>query len=84
MYENIDRNVLFSFKKDSRTTGHEVTLVKDRCRLVIRKYSFAQGAINEWNRLSTDCVNASSVNVYKSKINKRVRVTHKQKCLDSQ
>ena len=33
-YKNIDR------KKDSRTRGHEVTLVKDQCRLDIRKYSF--------------------------------------------
>ena len=28
-YENIDRNVFFSLKKDSRTRGHEVKLVKD-------------------------------------------------------
>ena len=36
-YENIDRNVFFSHKKDSRTRGHEVKLVKDQCRLDIRK-----------------------------------------------
>ena len=29
-YENIDRNIFFSFKKDNRTRGHEVTLVKDQ------------------------------------------------------
>ena len=29
----------FSLKKDNRTRGHEVTLVKDQCRLDIRKYS---------------------------------------------
>ena len=38
-YEDIHRNMFFSLKKDSRTTGHEVTLVKDQCRLHIRKYS---------------------------------------------
>ena len=27
-YENIDRNMFFSLKKDSRTRGHEVKLVK--------------------------------------------------------
>ena len=32
-YENIDRNIFFSLKKDSRTRGHEVTFVKDQCRL---------------------------------------------------
>ena len=31
-YENIDRNVFFSLKKDRRTRGHEVKLVKDQCR----------------------------------------------------
>ena len=29
--------------------------------LHIRNYSFSQMTINEWNRLSTDCVNASSI-----------------------
>ena len=28
-YENIDRNIFFSLKRDNRTRGHEVTLVKD-------------------------------------------------------
>ena len=37
-YENIDRNMFFSLKKDSRTRGHEVKLVKDQCRMDIRKY----------------------------------------------
>ena len=53
-YENIDRNMFFSLKKDSRTRGHEVKLVKDQCRLDIRKHSFSQRTINEWNKLSTD------------------------------
>ena len=42
-------------------------LVKDQCRLDIRKYSFSQRTIHEWNKLSTDCVNASSVNMFKNK-----------------
>ena len=58
VYENIDRNICFSRKKDNRTRGHKVTLVKDQCRLDIRKYSFSQRKNNEWNKLSTDCVAA--------------------------
>ena len=47
-YENIDRNMYISFKKHSRTRGHEVKLlVKDQCRLDIRKYSFSQRTINK-------------------------------------
>ena len=72
-YENIDRNTFFSLKKDSRTRGHEVKLVKDHCRLDIRKHSFSQRTINEWNKLSTDCVTASSVNMFKNKVDTYLR-----------
>ena len=72
-YENIDRNMFFSLKKDSRTRGHEVKLVKDQCRLDIRKHSFSQRTINEWKKLSTDCVTASSVNMFKNKIDTYLR-----------
>ena len=41
--------------------------VKDQCILDIRKYSFSQRTINEWNRISTDYVNASRVNMFKNK-----------------
>ena len=34
----------------------------------IRKYSFSQRTINEWNKLSTDCVIASSVNMFQNKV----------------
>ena len=67
-YENIDSNMFFSLKKYSRTRGHKVKLVKDQHRLDIRKYSFSQRTINEWNKLSTYCVTASSVNMFKNKV----------------
>ena len=40
--------IFVSLKKDSKTRGHKITLVKDQCRLDIRKYSFR---INEWIKL---------------------------------
>ena len=48
-YENINRNMFFSVKKDRKTRGHEVTLVKEQCRLDVRKFSFSQRTVNEWN-----------------------------------
>ena len=45
-------------------------LVKKQSRLDVRKYSFSQRTINVWNKLSTDCVHASSVNMVKNKIDK--------------
>ena len=35
--------------------------MKDQCRLDIKKYSFSQRTINEWNKFSTDCVNANAL-----------------------
>ena len=72
-YGNVDRNMFFSLTKVSRTRGHEVKLVKDQCRLDIRKYSFSQRRINEWNKLSTDCVTANSVNMFKNKVDTYLR-----------
>ena len=57
----------------SHLKGHEETLVKDQCRLHIRKYWFSQRRVNEWTRLYTDCVNASSVKMFKNKIDKQLR-----------
>ena len=55
-------------QEDIRSRGHEVKLVKDQCRLDIRKHLFSQRTINEWNKLSTDCVTASSVNMFKTRL----------------
>ena len=63
-YENIDRNIFVSVKEG------RVTLAKKQCRLDIRKFLFPQRTLNEWNRLSADCIGASSsVIMFKNKIN---------------
>ena len=67
-YENIDFNIFFEIKESKITRGHNYTLVKKLSRLDVRKYSFSQRTINVWNKLSTDCVHASSVNIFKKKI----------------
>ena len=67
-YVDIDRNMFFKLKECSRTRGHKAALVKEQFRLDIRKYSFSQRVINEWNKLSNDCVNASSVNMFKNRM----------------
>ena len=69
-YENIDSNIFFEIKESKITRGHNYTLVKKQSRLDVRKFSFSQRTINVWNNLSTDCVQASSVNMFKKKIDK--------------
>ena len=65
-------NLIFFLKFNERkiTRGHNYKLVKKQSRLDVRKYSFSQRTINVWNKLSTDCVHASSVNMFKNKIGK--------------
>ena len=50
------------------TRGHKAALVKPYCRLDKINYSFSQRTINNWNKLSHDCVNVNSVNMFKNKI----------------
>ena len=38
--------------------------------LGLESYVMSQRTINVWNKLSTDCVHASSVNMFKNKIDK--------------
>ena len=67
-YENIDSNIFFEIKEGKITRGHNFTLVKKQSRLDFRKFSFSQRSINVWNKLSTECAHASSVNVFKHRI----------------
>ena len=60
----------FEIKESKITRGHNYTLAKRQSRLDVRKYSFSQRTINVWNNLPTDCVQASSVNMFKNKIYK--------------
>ena len=63
-YEDVDRNMFFKLKESSVTRGHRAALVKEHCRLDMRKYSISQRVINERNKLSNDCVNSNSVNMF--------------------
>ena len=62
-YEHIDSDIFFRIRiKESKITrGHNFTLVKKQSRLDVRKFSFSQRTINVWNKLSSECVHASSV-----------------------
>ena len=67
-YENIDSNIFFEIKESKITREHNYTLVKKQSRLDVSKYSLSQRTINVRNKLSTDCVHAISVNMFKNKI----------------
>ena len=65
--------ILIFFSKSRKVNnyrGHKFTLVKKQSRLDVRKFSFSQRTINVWNKLSTECIHASSVNMFKNRIYK--------------
>ena len=69
-YEDVDWNMFFKLKEGSIEPEDTIkaALVKEQCRLDTRKYSFSQRVINDWNKLPNGCVNASSVNMFKNRI----------------
>ena len=65
--------ICFSHSRKIVKPEDEVKLVKDQCRLDIRKNSFSQRTINERNKSSVECVNASSVNMFKNNVDTYLR-----------
>ena len=45
-------------------------LSKQRTSLDVRKYSFSQRVVQEWNKLPQDVVEATSVNQFKNRLDK--------------
>ena len=64
--------IFFEIKESKITRGHNsyFTLVMKQSRLDVRKFSFSQRTINVWNKVSEECVHASSVNMFKNIIDK--------------
>ena len=62
----------FEIKESKITRGHNFTLVKKQSRLDVRKFSFSQRTINVWNKLPAECGQASSVNMFKNRIDKYI------------
>ena len=62
----------FEIKESKIPRGHNFTLVKKQSRLYVREFSFSQRTINVWNKLPPECVQASSVNMFKNRIDKYI------------
>ena len=50
-HENIDYNLFVKIKTGKRTRGYDFTIVLEQSRLDVRKNSFSQRTVNEWNKL---------------------------------
>ena len=77
-YEELNKDMFFRIKNDSITRGHSIALVKSHSRLDIRKYTFSQRVVNGWNKLPEECINATSVNMFKNKIDQYFLKTRRE------
>ena len=77
-YEKLNKGMFFRIKNDSITRGHSLALVKRHSRLDIRKYTFSQRVLNDWKKLPEECINATSVNMFKNKIDQYFLKTRRE------
>jgi len=67
--EDIDSKNLFRIAaNDHGLRGHQLRIYKQPCRLNVRKNFFTQRVVNDWNRLTSHIVEASSVNTFKNRL----------------
>ena len=59
-FMDTDPSLLFELNQN-KTRGHKLKLFKKRCNLGIRKAFFTQRIVNDWNNLTTEVVNCSTV-----------------------
>ena len=57
----------FQIARNNITRGHKFKLAKSRSRLDIRKNYFSQRAVNVWNNLPANVVEAESVDSFKNR-----------------
>ena len=71
---NVAYDQFFSMEQSKQhLRGHAMRLVKERSRLDVRKYSFSQRIVNDWNALPLDVVTAATVNGFKNAYDRHVK-----------
>ena len=68
--DKLEYNKFFQLADNSKTRGHRYKIVKQRCRLELRRNFFSNRVIDSWNKLPADVVDAVSLNSFKNKLDK--------------
>jgi len=64
-FENLDTCMFFFRKNNAPTRGHSLKLIKPRCHLDVKKYSFAHRVMDFWNSLEESTIACDSINGFK-------------------
>jgi hypothetical protein len=69
--ENVDSDSFFTkSRNDHNLRGHDLKLFKPRANTTVRQHSFSQRIIDDWNRLPSNIIEATSVNCFKNRLDK--------------
>jgi len=71
--EKLDKDLFFKQPYRSSRRGHELKIYKGKCRLDLRKFSFSNRVVNEWNKLPKCVVGSKTVNQFKAGIDEYFR-----------
>ena len=55
----------FKLNSTRRTRGHHMKIVKQRCRMDIRKYFISKRVVDHWNELDKETINTKIINSFK-------------------
>lgn len=66
--DRIEEEKFFKPSKEVRTRGHSKKVQKTHCRSLVRRNTFSQRVVNEWNALPEAVVMSDSVNQFKGRL----------------
>ena len=66
--DKIEAGKLFPLAGETRTRGHGLKIRGSRFRTELRRNFFTQNIVNLWNSLSSEAVEATSLDVFKARI----------------
>ena len=66
--DHIDKDSLFPSAADISTRGHSQKIFKKRSRLKIRRTSFSQRIVNDWNSLPENIVDSETLDQFKARL----------------
>lgn len=81
--DDLEPTSFFKFREDARTRGHNYKMEKPRAETRRRQNSFSHRTVTEWNNLSEQAINSTSINSFKSNLEKAWK-SKKQKFNPSQ
>ena len=68
--DRVEKSIFFTMSLYTGTRGHSKNMFKVRCETTLRKHSFSQRIIDDWNSLTENIVTAKSIHSFKTKLDK--------------